>query len=40
MVLLALTHGYAIAGGMTTDQLCQLAFNVWALHGKGSVTEK
>lgn len=35
MMLLALTHGYATAGGLTTDQLCTLAFNVWQVHGRG-----
>lgn len=34
MLLLALTHGYASAGGLTTDQLCNIAFNVWQIHGK------
>ncbi len=34
MILLALTHGYATAGGLTTDQLSTLAFNVWQIHGR------
>lgn len=38
LVMLALVHGYASNGGLSKDQLCNLAFNVWQIHGDGVST--
>lgn len=36
LVMLALVHGYASNGGLSKDQLCNLAFNVWQIHGSAA----
>lgn len=34
LIMLSLVQGYAVKGGLTRDQLCRLAFNVWEISEK------
>jgi len=34
LVMLALVYGYATSGGLSKDQLCNMAFNIWQIHGR------